>query len=1117
MTDIAEWLRYLGLERYARQFAENHIDLDTLRELSEIDLKDLGVASLGHRRKLLAAIVKLDGPPTGLASAGGVGYALSVAERRQISVLVADLAGSTALSTRLDPEDLRSLLQAYHRTCAEAIERHGGRVAQFQGDAVLAFFGDVRAAEDDSERAVRAGLAIVELVAGLDIGEKLHCRVGIATGLVITAALGVGAAQQRNALGETPNLAARIQSLAPLDTLVIDSATQRMIANLFEYRDLGTFEARGFDAPVRLYAVLKPSTVESRFEATRGASLTPLVGREEVLARMLAAWEEARQAHGQIVVLEGEAGIGKSRLAAIAQQRIARDPHVRLRYFCSPHHQDSPLYPFVSQLGRTAGFERDDGPEEKITKLERALEPCGSREELALIADFLSLPPHESLPKLSLTPEARRARTLAALMRQLDLLSLRAPLLMICEDLQWADSTSLELLERIVDAVPNLPVLLIVTVRGELAARWVDAPHVEVLRLAALKRDDSARLVKSLAGSALSPEIVDDIVERTDGVPLFLEEVTRAVIESGPRGEPLQALVARIPPAPSRVPPALHASLMARLDSLGPAKEIAQIGAAIAREFSYELLSKVADKNEADLSAGLERLISAGLLTERGTPPNATYLFKHALVQDAAYGAMLRETRRALHSRIADAIPSIFPEIASAQPHLVAHHLTEAGTADEAADYWLKAAQHALSCSALVEAIAHVERGIALVGQLPETERRNHRELELQLALGKALIATKGYTVPATIACFARARHLCEILGDPPQVVSVLHGQWTQALMRNELGIAQERAREIRSVGEARNDAFWKWMGDRLAGVTCFPLGDFIGARDHFERGLTRYAEAHRSISGDNESGVVTRLTLAEGQIVIMTYLSWVLLYLGRIDEARQLRGDAVQEARKTSLVYPLAHALNGLVFTELTLNAPRSALAYIDELSALTQQHQIAYYAAIKDVFHGWCLAKLGEPNNGIPLLAKGLSSYRATGTVVYVPTFLRLFAEAHYCAGDIEKGLDLIEESLQMVEGADARVDEAETYRMRGMLFLKRGNRSEAEKNFERALAVAGRQEARLIELRAAVELARLWRDAGRHADARRLVEPLCAGFREGLDIADLSDARALLARLA
>jgi class 3 adenylate cyclase/predicted ATPase len=1118
--DVGVWLRELGLEHYAETFRSNEVDWDLIPELSEADLEKLGLP-LGARKRILKAIVDLNltavAPEPAWNEAATAPTPDKAGERRQISVLFCDLVGSTALSARLDPEDFQTLIAAYHRAASQVIERFEGTVAQFLGDGVLAYFGYSQAREYDAECAVRAALALVETIGRLDMSEALHCRVGIATGLVVTGEIGTGAAQLRGALGETPNLAARLQGFAAADTVIIDAATQRILANLFEYRNFGTIEVKGFAAPVQVYEVLRPSAVESRFEAMRGKMLTPLVGRDDEIDRLLAGWRHARTGRGQVVVLSGDAGIGKSRLAAVVQERIADEPHLRLRYFCSPHFQAAPLYPFIGQLNRAAGLAREDNAETKLAKLEATL-ALGqtTAEDVVLIADLLSLTIESRFSKLQLTPERRRERTMAALLRQLPALSNQSPVLMMFEDAQWIDPTSRELLDRIVRALVDLPVLLLITVRGDFAAPWTAMPHVARVALRPFGPRESARLVEAVAGGALSKDTIVEIVNRTDGVPLFLEELTKAILESGVSSDPLRSVVARLVPGSPAVPPALYASLMARLDRLGAAKEVAQIGAAIAREFPYDLLHAVAGRGDGDLKAALDRLIGSGLVSARGTPPRSTYLFKHALVQDAAYGAMLRQTRRELHRRIANALESSFPEIVGSQPHVVAHHYNEAGSNEKAMAFWLKAGQQALERSALMEATTHLQRGLTLIPTLPEAIRRDQSELELQLALGKALIATKGYTVPETIACFGRARQLCTALGDPPQLVPVLHGQWTQALMRNELASAQRRAAEILHVGETRNDAFWRWMGYRFSGVTCFPRGDFLGARAFLEQGLARYPEALQAMPGDDESRVVMRLTLLEGHVVIMTYLSWVLLYLGYFDEGRRLRETALGQARETSQAYPLAHAVNGLVFTELLLNAPASALHHIDELAALTGQHRISYYGAMQDIFRGWCLAQLGEARAGISILGKGLSLYRESGTLIYVPTFLRLLAEAHGLAGEPKPGLARIDEALQMIEDADARVDEAETHRVRGRLLLALGERDNAEESYRLALAVSDRQSAQLLKLRAAMDLARLWLEDGKLREARRLLEPIHSWFSEGFDVADLKEASALLATL-
>jgi len=749
--DVVVWLRSLGLGKYEAAFRENEIDETVLPSLTHENLKELGVTALGHRLKLLDAIAGLSadtGAKTPPANGTMPSSAVSVrsedrAERRQVTVMFSDLVGSTALSARMDPEDLRDVISAYQKCVAETVGRFGGFVAKYMGDGVLVYFGYPQAHEDDAERAVRAGLKLVSTVSGLKPDPALQTRVGIATGLVVVGDLvGSGEAQERGIIGETPNLAARLQGIAEPTTVVIAESTRKLLGTFFELGDLGVKDLKGIAKPVHAWAVLRASSMEGRFEALHASGLTALVGREEETELLLRRWSRAKSGEGQVVLLSGEAGIGKSRLMTVLLGSVASEPHTRLRYFCSPQHTDSALYPIIGQMERAAGLAHGDAAKAKLDKLDALLaQTTTSVEHAALFAEMLSLSNDGRYPSLDkLTPEQRRERTLQALVSQMEALARQNPVLMIFEDAHWTDPTSLEVFGQIADRIRTLRVLLIVTFRPEFEPPWIGRAHVTALTVNRMTEREIGTLIDRVVGNKLLPANVrQDIIKRSDGIPLFIEEMTKAVLEAESEGAAEQT-IATTPSQSRAVPASLHASLMARLDRLGQAKEVAQIGGAIGREFSYALLAAVARKQDAELQSALDRLIGSGLLFRQGLPPHATYLFKHALIQDAAYGTLLREPRRALHARIVHTLESQFAEIAENQPELLARHYTEAGLIEKAALQWGKAGQRSVERSALVEAVEQLTRALGQIATLPSTPALRRDEIRLQVALITPLI-----------------------------------------------------------------------------------------------------------------------------------------------------------------------------------------------------------------------------------------------------------------------------------------------------------------------------------------------------------------------------------------
>jgi class 3 adenylate cyclase len=1115
--DVGDWLRNLGLglEQYEALFRESDIDPEVLPELTDQHLKDLGV-SFGHRLKMLRAIREMarDAPVKAQPSPPAGPKPQDAAERRQLTVMFCDLVGSTALSARLDPEDMREIIGSYHRCCAKMIERNGGFVAKYMGDGVLTYFGYPQAHEHDAERAVQAGLAIVEAAPTLvtSAGSPLHVRVGIATGLVVVGDLiGSGDSQERGVVGETPNLAARLQAIAEPDMVVIAEGTRRLLGNLFELRDLGAKDLKGIAGPARAWAALRPSSVESRFEALHTTGLTALVGREEEFEWLLRRWSKAKDGEGQVVLLSGEAGIGKSRLTAALLERLAGEPHTRLRYFCSPQHTDSALYPIIGQMERAAGLTRDDVPKAKLDRLDAVLvQTATSIEDAALLAEMLSLPNDGRYPALDLDPPRRRQKTLEALVSQMEALARQSPVLVIFEDAHWTDPTSLEAFGRTVERIAGLRVLLIVTFRPEFEPPWIGRPHVTALSINRMTRREIDTMIDRVAGNnLLSVSLRQDIIERTDGIPLFLEEMTKAVLEAGSESAAERAVAAISTPALA-VPASLHASLMARLDRLGSAKEIAQIGAAIGREFSHALLAAVVRKPEADLGAALDRLIAAGLLFRQGAPPHATYLFKHALVQDAAYGTLLRGRRQQLHSIIANVLETLFAETSKKQPGKLAHHFTEAGITERAIDYWIEAGRQARRRSAMAEAEALLRKGLTLVSTLPNSVSRQERELDLQIVLGQTLYATQGFGATSVGEAYARSRQLCDQLNRPRQLFAAVTGQWTHHQLRAELDRAQQLAAELRELSDVMDDVSTRSAACRVSGFTCLFLGDFAASRVYLERSLALRDSVEQRPSGE--------LATVEMLIAILGPLSWTLACSGHLDQAQSRCNAALVEARRLSHAHTLAIALWwawGVGW--IARSQPSGLFLYADELHALATEARFPYYRALALLARGWCLAAVGQGDQGIPLLTTGLADLRATETGQFMPAMLTILADAHRIVGRPQLGLTQLAEAERLAEATQERLVAAETLRIKADLLILTDNRISAEASLRHAITLARDQEAKQWQLRAATSLARLWRDQGKRTEAHDLLAPIYGWFTEGFNTLDLKEAKALLDALA
>ena len=1116
--DIGDWLRQLGLERYEQAFRANDIVPSVLLELTEADLKELGL-TLGHRRLLLKAIQELrgSGPSANADKSAAIPPPPSAtAERRQLTVLFCDLVGSTELAARFDPEDTGKVIRSYQERCGDVVSRWDGHVAKYMGDGVLAYFGWPQAHEDDAERAVRAGLDLAREVGRLTTmdGAPLGARVGIATGLVMVGDLvGEGAAQEQRVIGETPNLAARLQALAEPGAVVIAEGTRRLLGGLFEYVDLGRPELKGFAVPVRASRVVGESRAESRFEALHGQRLTALVGREHELGLLVDRWERAKEGEGHGVLLSGEPGIGKSRIVQALRERLDGERYTPLSHYCSPYHTASALFPIIGLLERAAGFNRNDPPEVRLDKLEALLAQGTERlaEAVPLIADMLGIAAGERYPLPNLSPQRAAQRTLEVLVEQVEGLASRQPVLALYEDAHWIDPTTLEALGLLIERAQRLPVLVLITFRPEFVPPWGGHAHVTQLSLARLTRRHGAAIATRLAaGRALPEGILAEIVARTDGIPLFVEELTKTVLESGVLQETGDHYELAGPLPPLAIPSTLQDSLMARLDRLAAVKEVAQTAAAIGREFDYQLLAMVSSSSEKQLNDALEQLVAAELVFRRGAPPHAAYTFKHALVQEAAYSSLLRSRRQQLHARVAQALEEKFPDVAANRPEVLARHLTDAQMTDKAVRYWHKAGQQAAERFAHREAITHFSTALELLKSLPDNPEHIREEIRLQIALGVSLVTTRG-PVPEVAETCLRARQLAEQTGDTRQAYAAVWGLWYFNHMRMRFKTARDLSYELLELAKRERDDGLLLQAHHAAWPVLLYGGEFLLCRKHTEQGLALYdPHEHRSHAlryAGHDPGVCCRY---HGGLAL-----WLL---GWPDQAMAMAHDAVRLATELAQPYSLAIALCYVSFLHQFRGEARLAQEHAEATIARSVEQAYLQYRATGVLIRGWAVAAQGDVEAGAAAVREGLAALSAAGADVRRSYFLALLGDIHGRGGRLEAAHSAIAEALTFAEESGERWWEADLHRLRGELLLAQStaNRAETEACFRRALGVAQGQSAKAFELRAATSLARLWADRGERRKAHDLLAPVYGWFTEGFDTADLQDAKALLDEL-
>lgn len=1039
-------------------------------------------------------------------------------ERRQITVVFCDVVGWSSLAQQVDPEELADVILAYRRRCAAVVARHGGMVAQYVGDGVLAYFGYPDAHEDDAERAIRAALDITRKDA--ETLPLVEVRIGIATGGVVIGDLledqSLSTAGERfeqratiSALGEPPNLAARLQSLGEPGAIIVSEQTRRLCRGVFEYQDLGRHELKGFSEPVPVWRVLRESQAQSRFHALRAADLTPLVNRRDELEAIARLWQTARAGHGSTLLVSGEPGIGKSRLADEVASRLVDDESLRLRYSCSSYLQSSPLAPVIRQLPRAAGFLENDNDAAKLEKLERltataALDPS---EAVPLLATLLSIPYESVHPPLNLSAQRQRQRLLEVLVDLLKDSASRGPVLLVVEDLHWVDPSTDELLRMVVEATTHLPVLTIITARPEYPAHWRDQAHVPEMRLLTLDRDDSLTMIDWLCRGHTMPEgAMTAIADRADGLPLFIEDLTKDILEMAElqqRADPVATPGRRVD-----IPDTLKDALMSRLDRLGAAKDVAQIGAVIGREFSHTLLSRVVDRSEEQLNQQIQRLVSSGLVARRGPGAGTSYEFKHALVRDAAYASLLKKETLALHARIAKVLVEHFPETVDAQPEILAHHLQSAGEIDRAIALWISAAKLSARKSGYVEAIAQLEGALRLCASQAASTDRLRLELRIHLALGGIYAEHRAFSSAECGRAYTRALELCRELGDAPQIFAALSGVGSFEITRGNLPRSRALAEECLRLASKQTARPPFIMGHLLLGGTLFLGGRFTTARSHLEEAIRLYEEDRSSRKGKQV------LYVQDQKATGMCYLGLGLTIMGHLDAGLSAAREGVRHARALGAMHALNFSLCYLAGVHHFRRDAHEALECANESLKLSRELGFATWRGSSQMVRGTALMQLGAVDEGFADVEAGVNAHSDIDAISYRTFSVAVRVRGLLTIGRVDEALEAVEEGLSIAAQRDERFYLVELLRLKGEALGMKGRELEAERWLREAITVGGQQEAKLFELRSAVSLCRALRDDTRQIAVRDLLWPVCGWFAPDVIAPDLADARDLLA---
>jgi class 3 adenylate cyclase/predicted ATPase len=1057
--------------------------------------------------------------PIEAAAEGAEATTAAEAERRQLTVMFCDLVGSTDLSQRLDAEDLRSVVRAYQEAASQAIDRYAGHIAQYLGDGLLVYFGYPQAHEDDAERAVRAGLEILSALRTLNEtiepkhGIRLAARVGIHTGAVVIGAMGGGAKSEVLALGGTTNIAARLEAVAAADTVVISGATQRLVPGMFLLHDLGTPPLKGIATPIRAYTVLRATGVRSRLDVDPN-TLTPLVGRDQEVRLLIERWEQAQEGDGHAVLIAGEAGLGKSRLLQAFRERLAETPHTWLECRCTPYTDGSPFHPLIKLVEQGLGFKPDDDAESKLRRLEAGIAAAKlpTPEVVPLIAALLSLPLPDRYPPLRQSPELQRKQTMEALIAWTLALAEQQPLVMLYEDLHWCDPSTVEFLGLLLAQSPTAQVLTLLTFRPSFEPPWPARSHLTSVAVNRLSRRQATNMIGGMtSGVPLPDAVIDRIVERADGVPLFVEEVTKMVIESGLVAVRGGRYELTRPLTDLAIPTTLQDSLMARLDRLDAGKEVAQLGAALGREFFYELLRGVSLQEEPRLHAGLTQLVDAELLYQRGAPPAATYTFKHALIQDTAYQSLLKSVLQQFHARIAQVLEERFPERVASEPEVIARHYDQAGLAAQAIGHYQRAGVRATQRSANEEAIGHLRRALALVGTLPETRERNQRELGLQMTIGAPLAAARGWAHPDYERAYTRARELVSQIGESPELPRVLAGVALADFMKGDLATSAEVALQALAAAERTGEAFDLLSAHYVTGTAFLFQGNFSRALQHFEQSIESY--------DPSEHGSLAYTVGEDRGVDAHSFASWCHFYLGHPDRALAVSEAAVALAKRSENPLSLALALFFAGIGHVQRGELDRTQERADEVVGLAEQVGLPFYLGLGRVFRGWARVESGEGEAGIAEMQQAMVELVGIGSGIGATQILFWLADSLRKVGRHDDALGTLGLGFAQAEQQGEHFYDAELHRLRAEILLDMDGNAveEAEALFGQSLEIARRQEAKTFELRAATSLARLWQRQGKRAAARALLAPVYAWFTEGFGTRDLKDAKALLDELA